>query len=149
MAAGLRLEAARLDAFTGAFTEHANASISPDQLTACVSVDCEARLEELTGETVTRLEMLAPFGMGNPRPRICLPGLRVDRRPEPFGNGKHLAFMARQGDRWMRMVAWNWGDRRDQIPSGAMIDAVVSPKISSYNQTVEPELADLCIVGTG
>ena len=144
MAAGLRLDAANLDAFTGAFVSRANGSLAPDDLVGSLSFDCEARLAELTTDTVLKLEMLSPFGMGNPRPRICLPGIRLDRAPTFIGSGgRHLALTVRQDDRWMRMVAWNWGDRRDHLTAGAQIDAVVSPKISSYSRAVEPELEDL------
>ena len=147
MAAGLRLEQSRLESFIAAFTAHANAELTPDRLVATVSYDCEAALSELTPETVGKLEMLSPFGMGNPRPRLCLSRVRLDRRPETFGaGGKHLGLMVRQDDRWMRIVAWNWGSRRDEFAIGAEIDAVVSPKVSSYNRAVEPVLEDLRIV---
>jgi single-stranded-DNA-specific exonuclease len=147
MAAGLKLDAARLPEFTERFTAYVNERIPPDRLVGSVSVDCDATLDELTMESVAKIEALAPFGMGNPRPRICLSGLRVDRRPECFGaGGKHLAVQARQGQRWVRMVAWNWGARRDEVPVGSQIDAVVSPKVSGYSRQVEPELADLRIV---
>ncbi len=144
MAAGMRLDEGRMAAFTEAFTAQANAGLEPDQLVATVSYDCEASLAELTPETVGKIEMLSPFGMGNPRPRLCLSRVRIDRRPDTFGaHGKHLALMLRQGDRWVRTVAWNWGERRDEVAVGSEIDAIVSPRISSYNGSVEPVLEDL------
>ena len=147
MAAGLKLDAANLEAFTQAFTARANEALSPEELVGSVSFDCEARLSELTTDTVAKLEMLSPFGMGNPRPRLCLSRVRIDRPPHPLGNGgKHLALMVRQDDRWMRLVAWNWGERREALAVGSEIDAVVSPKISTYNRAVEPVLEDVRIL---
>lgn len=152
MAAGLRVEGSRLDAFVDAFTDHANSLITPDQLTPSLGFDCDAALAELTPEAVHRLNLLAPFGMGNPRPRLRLTGLRLQRPPEPMGaTGKHLAVFVQQGGRVMRLIAWNWGERRGQMPEGARVEAVVSPRINEWNGrvSVEPELEDLHVQPAG
>lgn len=149
MAAGLKLDLPNLEPFVRAFTDHANERIEPDRLVPSVSFDCEAALTELTTEAVGKLNMLAPFGMSNPRPRLRLSGLRLQRRPERFGGGgKHLSVFVQQDGRVMRLVAWNWGDRAESIPTGAAVEAVVSPKLNTWNgrTSVEPELDDLCIL---
>lgn len=151
MAAGLRLEERALPAFTEAFTAYANDRIAPDRLMPCVWFDCEAGLHELTPDVVGKLEMLAPFGVGNPRPRIRLTNLRLDRHPEPFGStGKHLSVFVRSGERWMRLIGWNWAERRAALAAGLTLEAIVSPKISTWNgrTTVEPEIEDLCVIPT-
>jgi single-stranded-DNA-specific exonuclease len=148
MAAGLRLEEQKLAAFTEAFTAEANAALEVDRLVPALHYDCEATLGELTTETVGKLEMLSPFGMGNPKPRLLVSGLRLDRRPEPFGaSSRHLGLMVRQGGRWMRFVAWNWGARRDEVAAGSEFEAIISPKVSGYSRSVEPVLEDLRAIG--
>ena len=118
------LDLPNLEPFVRAFTDHANERIEPDRLVPSVSFDCEAALPELTTEAVGKLNMLAPFGMSNPRPRLRLSGLRLQRRPERFGGGgKHLSVFVQQDGRVMRLVAWNWGDRAEAIPSGAAVEA--------------------------
>jgi single-stranded-DNA-specific exonuclease len=144
MAAGLRLAWDSLPAFVEAFTALANEAIAPGQLCASVTYDCEARLDELSLDVVQRVQALAPFGVGNPRPRLLLPGLQLDRRPEPFGSGgDHLRLIVRHENQWLRLVAWNWAARRESLPAGTTLDAVITPRISSYNGAVEPELDDL------
>jgi single-stranded-DNA-specific exonuclease len=146
MAAGVRLDAAKLDAFAEAFIDVANRGISPDRLMPCVKFDCDASLDELTTRTVQELDSLAPFGPGNPRPRIRVTGLRLTSRPEVMGQAaKHLSLLVRQGETTVRMVAWNYGQHQPLLAAGVEIDAVVSPKLSSWTGrwTVEPELEDL------
>ena len=46
----------------------------------------------------------------------------------------------------MRCVAWNWVDRRDFLAAGVELDAIVSPRISSYNGQVEPVIEDVRVV---
>jgi len=146
MAAGLCVEGSKLGGFVEAFTARANSLISAERLAPSVGFDCEADLAELTPDAVGGLNMLAPFGMGNPRPRLRIGGLRLQRRPEPLGAaGRHLSVFVKRGDQVMRLLAWNWGDRRDQLPAGAAVEVIVSPKLNTWNgrTAVEPELEDL------
>jgi single-stranded-DNA-specific exonuclease len=149
MAAGVRVEGANLGAFTDAFIEIANGQIPPERLRPSVKFDCDASLEELTPPAVQMLDALAPFGMGNPRPRVRLPGLRLASRPECFGSaGKHLSLLVRGGGATLRMVAWNWAQRRDSLAAGMEIDAIVAPKLTNWSGrwSVEPEVEDVRVV---
>ena len=146
MAAGLRLDAASLGAFTDAMIGVANDRLSSDDLTAMVTIDCETTLAELTPAAVGSLKALGPFGRGSPTPRALLRGLRVLRTPETMGaHGKHLKIAVEQGGAQARMVAWSWGERRSMIPAGAMIDAVVKPRLNEWRGrvTVDPEVEDI------
>jgi single-stranded-DNA-specific exonuclease len=144
MAAGLKLDAAALVAFTEAFTADANTRIRPDELVGNLKFDCDARLEELTPAVVGELNGLAPFGVGNPHPRILLPNLRLQSAPQVFGGtGKHISLFVKQDSRAMRCVAWNWAERRDHFAPGMELDAIVSPRISDYNGLVEPVIEDI------
>ena len=43
----------------------------------------------------------------------------------------------------MRCVAWKWAEHRELFAAGMEFDAVVSPRISSYNGLVEPVIEDI------
>lgn len=148
MAAGLKLDADRLDAFAAAFIEAANAEIRPEHLTPSLWVDCDALLSEVTPEAVRELDRLAPFGPGNARPRVRITDAIISSQPEPFGGrGDHLTVMVRSrtSSRIIRLVGWKWAEWRDQLAAGMSIEAVVHPRLNVWNGTtrVEPELADL------
>ncbi len=149
MAAGLSLEASRLHEFTDAFIAIANREISPDRLVGSLWVDTHATIEELTDSAVRQLAALAPFGQGNPSVRVRLTRARVVDAPRPLGSqGKHLSLqLAGEQGRHVRVVAWNWADLWDRFASdiraGAIVEAVVTPKLSDWNGQVEPELLDL------
>jgi len=148
MAAGLKLDPTNLEAFTASFTEVANARISEEQLTPSISVDCDAVLSELTPEAVRDLELLAPFGPGNPRPRIRLVDVVLASRPEAFGSdASHLSLMLKSptAARTVRVVGWKWAEKRDQLAAGVAVEAVIFPRLNTWNGNtrVEPELADL------
>ena len=149
MAAGLRLDAHNLDAFTDAFVEHANAHLTPDDLVHLQRYDTTAELGELTGGVVRELSGLAPFGRGNPRVVLRLDGLRLTDVRTIGKAGDHLAIRVESGsgvDRHaMRMVAWGWGEHAGTLPVGATVDAVVTPKLNEWNGrvNVEAEVRDV------
>ncbi len=152
MAAGLRLDAARLEAFTEAFVAHANEKLTPADLVATIHYDTVATLGELTGTAVRSLAGMSPFGRGNPRVKLRLDGVRLADAPRVMGKtGDHLALRVESGsgmDRQaMRVVCWGWGEHAEQLLSGCTLDLVVTPKLNTWNGStkVEAELCDLRI----
>lgn len=156
MAAGVKLRAERLDAFAAALDEHARGAIGEELLTPALRYDTEASLDELTPGAVDELGMLAPFGTGNARPRVLLRGLALAQEPKVFGSdGKHVGLIVRGtrrdagalggGQMTMRLIAWKWAERAAGLTAGRTLDAIVSPKLSTWNgrSSVEPELEDL------
>ncbi len=154
MAAGLRLDAARLDAFVERFTAHANERIPEEALTPELLIDVEAPAEALTVESVTELESLAPFGRGNPSVNVLVRGARLISPMRPLGQtGKHVSMLVRGAERsrGLRVVGWGWDPHRDTVASGDVVDLVLRPRLSHFNgrTTVEPELQDLAVGGGG
>lgn len=151
MAAGLRLDERLLDQFVDAFTAHANQRISDEALMPMLTYDCEASLAELTPQAVHSLDAMAPFGTANPRPRLRLRNLRIERRPQRFGqSARHISLLVRSPGlaRTVRIVAWNWEDSAgpSQLEAGVPIEVIVCPKVSTWNGQVEPQLEDLMIL---
>lgn len=150
MAAGLRVRTERLGAFVERFTEIANDLTTEETLTPALRPDFDAAPADLTARGVSQLARLGPFGRGNAAPLVRLRALRLLGAPSHLGkNGAHLAFSAAETKTGaaMRFVAWNWGDRRADIPSGATIDALVEPKVSTFGArpSVEPVVRDVWV----
>ncbi|MBL4591486.1 MAG: single-stranded-DNA-specific exonuclease RecJ, partial [Phycisphaerales bacterium] len=155
MAAGMACGVDQFEAFQTAFTDHANAKLSPDDLIRSTTYDTAARLDELTASAIGQLDRLAPFGAGNPRIRVRLTNLRINGSPEQFGKtGNHMALRvadASKGGATIRIIGWNWWRHASAIPHGATIEAVVEPKVSTWNGNtrIEPVLVDACVVVDG
>jgi single-stranded-DNA-specific exonuclease len=148
MAAGLRLDAARLDAFTEAFIAAANRRLAADDLVARINYDTAATLDEFSHDVIGTLDQLAPFGRDNPRVHLLVRGVTLADRPKVLGNtGRHAALMLRQNRRTIRCLAWDRAEELATIPTGAVLDVIVTPRISTWNgnRSIEPELVDLRI----
>jgi len=67
-AAGLSIEASRLPAFSQAFAAVASRKLTDEDIVPRCRVDAVISLNELSPEAAKGIEVLAPFGPGNPEP---------------------------------------------------------------------------------
>ena len=146
MAAGLSLPTDNIAPFREALIQQVNAAITPEDLVQTIRVDSDLGIADCTVELFKLVQSLAPFGRGNPKPRLLLESLTLDRPAQQMGSaGKHLSMQLRKGNQTIRAVAWNMGDRAESLPAGAVIDIVFQPAINEWrgNTTAELHVMDL------
>ncbi len=133
-AAGCTLRRAELEAFRAAFCAHAEATLTPDLLERRARADAVVSGDELGIELAEELERLAPFGIGNPQPRLLVPAAEL-LEPRPMGEGRHLRFAVASGGRRARAVAF----QTTSLPEG-FVDATFVLERNEWNGVVEPRL---------
>ena len=137
-AAGLTIGAAAIDAFRDAFEAHATAVLTPELLEPRERVDAVVSGGELGLDLAEELETLEPCGMGNPAPRLLVPGGRFDD-VRPMGEGRHARFTVSSGGARARAVAFGCDGRVTDTP-GRPLDATFRLERNAYNGAVEPRL---------
>jgi single-stranded-DNA-specific exonuclease len=137
-AAGLTLTTDRLEDFQAAFEAHAAAVLTPELLLGVERVDAAVCGSELGLDLVEELELLEPTGLGNPAPRLLIPGGRLaDLRP--MGEGRHARFKIVSGGSRTPAVAFGCdGSLRHQV--GMPLDASFRLERNCWNGAVEPRL---------
>src|SRR5690606_27182304 len=85
MAAGLRLDTDRIDAFREALIAFVNEQLDAESLCGTIDIDAECEMNELSVDLYQQLNALAPFGRDNLPPRLCLRNVRVARQPLRVG----------------------------------------------------------------
>ncbi len=120
-AAGLTIEAARIDEFAARFNEVALARLKPDDLVRDLRVDLDLPLADATDDLERLLRHLEPFGMGNPGPLFVARGVRVASNATRIGaNGVKFAVEAPQG--LIETVGWGLSERASELRTGASMD---------------------------
>lgn len=152
-AAGLSLISEKIDVFRDDLLRHARSMLTAEHLVGTVRIDCDALLGEMDQEAVTQLQRLAPFGKDNPTPVLRLQGLTLSEPPRQIGgHGKHLSLNLRQETdgtrRFVRGVWWNAGHLAGDLASGMCLDAVVEPRLNTWNGriSVEVEIKDIAVI---
>jgi single-stranded-DNA-specific exonuclease len=110
-AAGLSVSVEKLSSFAEAMNEIARSIIGETPPTPRLNLEGEVELSQLSPGVMGEIEMLAPFGMGNPDPLFAAHELRVAGNPQLVGSRRnHLSFMARQGETTTRVIAFGKAD---------------------------------------
>ncbi len=140
-AAGLTITRERLEPFREAIERHAAEWLTPELLAPVQRVDAIVSGAELGLGLVEELAALEPCGMGNPTPRLLVPGGRFgDLRP--MGEGRHARFSVIAGGVRARAVAFGCEGRLVADPLAPQ-DATFKLEGNVWNGAVEPRLV-LC-----
>jgi single-stranded-DNA-specific exonuclease len=132
-AAGLTLPLDRLGELRSRFAEHARTRLQPEDLVPCLTADAMLAADEITDSTVDQVLQLAPFGLGNPRPRFLLRGMTVAESPAVFKDKLVIAKLS--GHRGvLKVKAWNFTGRVAELPAGTKVDAMVALEDDPYSR---------------
>jgi single-stranded-DNA-specific exonuclease len=144
MAAGLELEAERLEPFRAALLEHAGAALGPDDLARTEYVDAIVPGDAVDLDLAEQLQALRPFGMGNPAVRLLLPGARLGEI-RPMGEGRHARLTIASAGVRARAVAFGVGDGLTEVAGNGSAaatrhDVTARLEINEWGGAVEPRL---------
>ncbi len=145
-AAGITVEEKDLEAFRGDFCEAVAKQWTDKEIVPEITIDAEAPFVQLNLETVKQMEMLAPFGAGNPRPILYCRDVELDAPARRMGGGdRHLTVNLRQGSKVVRAVAFSAGDWCDDLnETDGPIEIAYRPVINEFRgmRKVEIHLVD-------
>jgi single-stranded-DNA-specific exonuclease len=145
MAAGVRLTADRVDAFTEAFLAEAARRLTPRDLRPRLRLDDEVELSDLTIEVVEMLQRMAPHGTGNPAPRLATSTLELAEPPRVVGKaGNHLQMTVRQGREYRKAIAFGRGEHAERVNEQRQLRLAFEPIINEWNgrRSVELKVVD-------
>jgi single-stranded-DNA-specific exonuclease len=141
MAAGLKLETSKFEDFRQSFCAHAATLVTPEMLIPELKLESLAELDQMSQALITDLARLGPFGHANRKPLFCLRGLQISAPPRRVGkSGDHLQLHVRQGDQFMKCIAFGHGHLFDHLKPGTQVDLAVEPTLNEYNGKVSVEL---------
>jgi single-stranded-DNA-specific exonuclease len=152
MAAGVELDADAVDPFRRALAAHAAAALSPDDLIPVERVDAVVPGGDLGLDLAEDLELLRPFGMGNPQPTLLVPAARFERVTGMGEEKEHSRFtLVTAGGARSRGVAFR-SPPRDLAPARERAhDIALRLEKNRWNGIVEPRviLRALCPTESG
>ena len=142
-AAGLRIAPGRLDELRERFDAVIREELGEEPLTPSLKIDAEMPFSQASDFTVLKgLELLQPFGIGNPEPIFASLPLRVKKR-KAFGHSReHISLEVTEEGSGITLQAKAWR-QADQIPEniqGQRIRLAYTPGINAYNGIASVEL---------
>lgn len=107
MAAGLSLPVENIDAFRTAI--NANTQMTKEEMQTVIHIDVPMPFSYIREDLISQLEILEPFGNGNPKPIFAQKNVRIMRKM-PIGKQKQFLRMDLQGEDGFCMEGLYFGD---------------------------------------
>jgi single-stranded-DNA-specific exonuclease len=124
MAAGLTIATENLDKFRDELNKFVNDKYDGVDLRPTLKVDAQLKTEEVSLELFDRLEVMKPFGIGNPEPLFVLKNLEVIEKKLVGKTKSHLKLTLRDTSgkypQILEAIGFSMGDREVEV--GEYID---------------------------
>lgn len=128
-AAGLSLKPENIAAFRQELSRQVELHRDPVTQPG-LQIDLTVRLDELSLEVASQLARLAPFGQGNPLPRLATGGVVVVGDRRMGAEGTHRKLRIRQGEGPVLDLLW-FGGGDAELPAGPL-DLVYTLGVNQY-----------------
>ncbi|HET9916505.1 MAG TPA: single-stranded-DNA-specific exonuclease RecJ [Candidatus Binatia bacterium] len=140
-AGGLSIRPEQLAPFAAAFEHAARQTLSSEQLSPLLEIDAQLDFSQLTLPLMRELEVMQPFGVGNPEPVFATFGAEVCER-KVFSAG--VRFRLRQAGKLVSGVIFGVGDDYPGRP-GETLDVAYRLTENEWNgnTSVELKIADV------
>lgn len=146
MAAGIRIGIDKIDSFATEFEDYAKQNLNENDVAAKLHIDAEVPLETFRAETVSELQLLGPFGQGNPEPTFATKGVRLASPPRRVGAGReHLQLAITDNTATIRCIGFRFGRLEKKLLESEFFNVAYQPQINTYNgnSSVEFVLTDI------
>ena len=132
-AAGLTLGPEKLEDLRAAFDQAVRKQLGEELPSPSLQVEAKLGLDMVDLGLVQEIDLLQPFGLGNPQPVFCSPLLRVQKY-KVFGS-KHVSLQLRDEQAGVTMLgkAWRQADGLSEKVTGQNMQLAFTPRMNYYN----------------
>ena len=145
LAAGFTILEENIPAFAQAMNDYVFSVTGGAEMVSTLEVDGEVDdASLLTIEEVEGLDVLEPFGAGNPKPVFSLSGCTVCAFSE-VGGGRHLKLKLSAGGRSFDAIFFSATAGEASLAQGDRVDVAFTPQINEYRgwRSVQLQVCDL------
>ena len=131
MAVGCELSREEMQNFKALINDYVGSRITGEQLKRKIRIDARIDFADIGMGVLDVISLLAPFGLGNPKPLFLTEKAEVLAPPKKI-QGKHSKFLVQKNGKVFESIGWRKGHWADEIWAGDRIDMVYSLAISEY-----------------
>jgi single-stranded-DNA-specific exonuclease len=141
MAAGVTIETGKIPQFAADFENYAKQNLAEDDTVDKLHIDAAVSLAELGRETVRELQMLGPFGQGNPEPTLVTTGVHLISPPRKVGaNSNHLQLAITDNTASVGCIGFGMGTLEKKLLERESFNVAYQPQLNTYNGNTNVQL---------
>lgn len=137
-AAGLSIAVDQISVFQAAIQTYMDTRAIDCQET--VQIDVVATLEQIDVAAIQSLDFLAPFGVGNPKPIVCIPQVAVNEAKTMGTDQKHLKMQIAQAEITMDVVGFQQGELVHYVQEHDHVDIIGTLNVNTWRNIEKPQL---------
>ena len=140
MAVGVSLDPSQMNAFRDCFNQAVANKLKTGAIKEpTLEISTWLQPHQLGVRLLEQLDLLGPFGEGNPEPVLGIHNAVLIKDPEPFGHG-HFRFSL-ECDRGRHIAGIAWGKAERLPPKGKPLEMAVKLNWNQWNGQCHPQLA--------
>lgn len=141
-ACGISIKRENIRSFEKAFEEQVMRKLGDSIPQKELLIDFSLTLEAINEKLVKTIEILAPFGTGNPKPVFSAFGTELSGVPNIVGKN-HLKFTVKNKDKYIPCIGFSLGDKIDLLRNSKKFNIAYSPFIDDWNGKVSLQIHDI------
>ncbi|GGB49336.1 single-stranded-DNA-specific exonuclease RecJ [Fictibacillus barbaricus] len=141
MAAGMTLSMHDVNELRNRLIKQAKTCLTQEDFLPVTSIDLTAALDEISLETVEMLSTLAPFGVGNPSPRILIEEVPIREMKKIGSQSNHLKLQVGNGEMSvLDCIGFQKGSLLDEMTPYSLLSLVGQIQLNEWNGYRKPQL---------
>lgn len=147
MAAGMTLAAKDLNEFRKRLNSLADEWLTKEDYQPITKVDAICSLQEMNLNTINEINKIAPFGIGNPSPRILLKQVELAEARAIGKEGNHMKCQFVSASGQLDGVGFKMGELLSELTLSTEVEVVGELTVNEWNQIRKPQfiIRDLSI----
>ncbi len=144
LAAGLTIKEENIVNFRDLINRFARDTLQVMDLVPSLKIDQEINLKDFSMDLIQQIDLLDPYGEGNPQPVFCARGLKLRGAPRILGRGT-LKFWVTDGRLSISAVGFGMASYIDLVKSGHPLDLAFELSIDDWNKapTMQLKIRDI------
>ncbi|MBW8348223.1 single-stranded-DNA-specific exonuclease RecJ [Bacillus sp. IITD106] len=140
MAAGMTLNIEDVDTLRQKLNEACKNQLTADDFIPVTEVDAALDVDEVNVDTIGQLDLLAPYGMGNPKPKVMIKSTLATSVRKIGANKTHLKLTLEKTGHLLDGVGFNIGHLADEISVDAKLSVIGELSINEWNNMRKPQI---------
>ncbi|HZG60647.1 MAG TPA: single-stranded-DNA-specific exonuclease RecJ [Anoxybacillus sp.] len=140
MAAGMTLSIEHIDELRTRLNSLANELLTEEDFTPITQVDIKCSLADISLKTVEQLQMLAPFGIENPKPKVLIEDVSIQMFRRVGADQSHLKAVFEQDGATIDSIGFGYGYLQEEIAPNSKVSIVGELSINEWNNFRKPQL---------
>ncbi|RST76033.1 single-stranded-DNA-specific exonuclease RecJ [Siminovitchia acidinfaciens] len=140
MAAGMTLSISDVEDLRTRLNSAAKEQLSEKDLVPYTDLDAEATLVNVDIDLIKELDLLAPYGVMNPKPKFMVNEADVQDKRKIGAAQNHLKLTLKQGGGMLDGIGFNLGEIADSISPDAKMSVVGELAINEWNNIRKPQI---------